>query len=97
MATTETATLTISSPAIASPIVLPLAKESYSLPITGTATVTATSAAGTTLVENVTAVLSVDGLTVYNGTLSKFPVDLGFLGTLLEEADLTLSLSVVAA
>lgn len=101
MATTETATLTISSAEFSAPLVITLDKSKVTLPVSGSVTVTATSPVGS-LTETVTADINLDGFALPAFALGAFPLDLtGTVGTVLAEIvkaiDATIVLAVVAA
>jgi hypothetical protein len=104
MASTETATITIASAKLANPIIVNLAKEDYPLPVPGTISFIATSAAGApTLTETITMSADIDGLDLVDDLpIKTFPIDLpGTLGpivtALATNLDATITFAVTAA
>lgn len=103
MATTPTTsgvTLTVAFAGQSTPFALVIDPTEIKLPIAGSLTITAASPAGS-LVENVTATLNVEGLSLPAIPLTSFPFDvsgaLGILADVVKAADATITLEVVAS
>ena len=100
---TGTAKLTLASPEYTNPIVLPIASETLSLPITGDFKAVATSPAGSALTENVAISLTLEGLTIIeNKTVTDFPIDIPtvvgpVIASIIKASDLTITLEASVA
>ena len=103
MATTQSATLTITSQELANPIVVQIEKSALNIPVTADATFTMQSPAGTIVTEQITMSLTVEGFPIVTDkVVADFPVDAsGELGTvissLVKAIDATIVLDIKAA